>query len=225
MLKELKTCYKCIIILGSINLIAAFLLYFFLRGWMHAISFEAAYFSTFLVVISSYYTLKKRLDRDVANASAGNADVGAGAGNEARADSQADSKMDSSADSGLDSGADSSLDSRAPNASQTPESSAESTASTAQYSKNLEDSKDLKDPKDASDTAEPAKPSPVSKFFLGIQLSFGLYRLASYIILGALLVVLMDSHTFSVIGYIAGVMVCLLSVILFRIKHPPENAS
>ncbi|OBV28361.1 hypothetical protein BKN38_07760 [Helicobacter sp. CLO-3] len=192
MLKELKTCYKCIIILGSINLIAAFLLYFFLRGWMHAISFEAAYFSTFLVVISSYYTLKKRLDRDVANANTS----GAGAGNEARADS----------------GADSSLDSRTPNASQTPESS----ASTAQ---------DFKDSKDASDTAELAKPSPVSKFFLGIQLSFGLYRLASYIILGALLVVLMDSHTFSVIGYIAGVMVCLLSVILFRIKHPPENAS
>lgn len=180
MLKELKTCYKCIIILGAINLIAAFLLYFFLRGWMHAISFEAAYFSTFLVVISSYYTLKKRLDRDVANASASGASAGA-----------------------VNARVDSSLDSRAPNASQTPESSTPN----------------------ASDTAEPAKPSPVSKFFLGIQLSFGLYRLASYIILGALLVVLMDSRTFSIIGYIAGVMVCLLSVILFRIKHPPENAS
>lgn len=67
------------------------------------------------------------------------------------------------------------------------------------------------------DDEEP-KPSPVSRFILGVELSFGLYRVLAYLVLAVGIVVLMDLGLFCVLGYIAGVIVCLCSIVLFQLK-------
>lgn len=69
----------------------------------------------------------------------------------------------------------------------------------------------------AQDDEEP-KPSPVSRFILGVELSFGLYRVLAYLVLAVGIVVLMDLGLFCVLGYIAGVIVCLCSIVLFQLK-------
>lgn len=104
------------------------------------ISFEVAYFSTLLVIISSYYALQKRLARELKS---------------------------------------------------TQQQAAE------------------QDKREAA-----SKGVGVSKFMLGVQLSFGLYRLLSYIVLGLCVVVLIDLGYFHIVGYVAGVLVCLCSVVI-----------
>lgn len=104
------------------------------------ISFEVAYFSTLLVIISSYYALQKRLARELES---------------------------------------------------TQQQAAE---------------------QDKQEAA--SKGVGVSKFMLGVQLSFGLYRLLSYIVLGLCVVVLIDLGYFHIVGYVAGVLVCLCSVVI-----------
>ena len=66
----LKGCYKCVVILGSINLIVATVLYVLSREWAHSINFEVAYFSTLLVILGSYYTLQKRMRQEIPQAPA-----------------------------------------------------------------------------------------------------------------------------------------------------------
>ena len=107
------------------------------------ISFEVAYFSTLLVIISSYYALQKRLARE------------------------------------------------------------------------LESTQQQVAEQDKQDQAA-SKGVGVSKFMLGVQLSFGLYRLLSYIVLGLCVVVLIDLGRFHIVGYVAGVLVCLCSVVILR---------
>lgn len=70
----------------------------------------------------------------------------------------------------------------------------------------------------AQDDEELPKPSPVSRFILGVELSFGLYRVLAYLVLAVGIVVLMDLGLFCVLGYIAGVIVCLCSIVLFQLK-------
>ena len=107
------------------------------------ISFEVAYFSTLLVVISSCYALQKRLAKELESIQqqAGEQD-----------------KQDQATNKGIG----------------------------------------------------------ISKFMLGVRLSFGLYRLLSYIVLGFCVVVLIDLRCFHIVGYVAGVLVCLCSVIILR---------
>lgn len=150
----LKGCYKCVVILGSINLIVATVLYVLSREWAHSINFEVAYFSTLLVILGSYYTLQKRMRQEIPQAPA-----------------QDMHHLESNKDS------------------------------------NMLDSGDK-------------KPVPLSKFLLGIRISFGFYRLLSYIVLGIGVIVLMDYKIFNVVYYVVGVLICLLSVVLFRLKHP-----
>lgn len=69
----------------------------------------------------------------------------------------------------------------------------------------------------AQDDEEP-KPSPISRFILGVELSFGLYRVLAYLVLAVGIVVLMDLGLFCVLGYIGGVIVCLCSIVLFQLK-------
>ncbi|SQB98214.1 membrane protein [Helicobacter fennelliae] len=57
------------------------------------------------------------------------------------------------------------------------------------------------------------------KFALGVQLSFGLYRILSYTILALGIIILINSDLFRVIGYIVGVFICLASIIAFKLKH------
>lgn len=63
-----------------------------------------------------------------------------------------------------------------------------------------------------------SKPSPISRFILGVELSFGLYRVLAYLVLAVGIVVLMDLGLFCVLGYIGGVIVCLCSIVLFQLK-------
>lgn len=83
-------------------------------------------------------------------------------------------------------------------------------------SKESKESIDRK-PHSTQDDEEP-KPSPVSRFILGVELSFGLYRVLAYLVLAVGIVVLMDLGLFCVLGYIAGVIVCLCSIVLFQLK-------
>lgn len=108
------------------------------------ISFEVAYFSTLLVIISSYYALQKRLARE------------------------------------------------------------------------LESTQQQVAEQDKQEDQAASKGVGVSKFMLGVQLSFGLYRLLSYIVLGLCVVVLIDLGRFHIVGYVAGVLVCLCSVVILR---------
>lgn len=62
------------------------------------------------------------------------------------------------------------------------------------------------------------KSSPISRFILGVQLSFGLYRVLAYLVLAVGIILLMDFGYFCVLGYIAGVIVCLSSIVLFQLK-------
>lgn len=71
---------------------------------------------------------------------------------------------------------------------------------------------------DCTQDDEEPKPSPVSRFILGVELSFGLYRVLAYLVLAVGIVVLMDLGLFCVLGYIAGVIVCLCSIVLFQLK-------
>ena len=71
---------------------------------------------------------------------------------------------------------------------------------------------------DSTQDDEEPKPSPVSRFILGVELSFGLYRVLAYLVLAVGIVVLMDLGLFCVLGYIAGVIVCLCSIVLFQLK-------
>lgn len=71
---------------------------------------------------------------------------------------------------------------------------------------------------DSTQDDEESKPSPVSRFILGVELSFGLYRVLAYLVLAVGIVVLMDLGLFCVLGYIAGVIVCLCSIVLFQLK-------
>lgn len=71
---------------------------------------------------------------------------------------------------------------------------------------------------DSTQDDEEPKPSPVSRFILGVELSFGLYRVLAYLALAVGIVVLMDLGLFCVLGYIAGVIVCLCSIVLFQLK-------
>lgn len=87
-------------------------------------------------------------------------------------------------------------------------------------SKDARESTDRK-PHSAQDSTqddEEPKPSPVSRFILGVELSFGLYRVLAYLVLAVGIVVLMDLGLFCVLGYIAGVIVCLCSIVLFQLK-------
>lgn len=86
----------------------------------------------------------------------------------------------------------------------------------AKESKESKESIDRK-PHSTQDDEEP-KPSPVSRFILGVELSFGLYRVLAYLVLAVGIVVLMDLGLFCVLGYIAGVIVCLCSIVLFQLK-------
>lgn len=120
------------------------------------ISFEVAYFSTLLIIISSYYALQKRLAREL------------------RAYTNPDSTL------------------------------VQSTSPTP----------------DQNQSDKPSSTNaPVSKFMLGVQLSFGLYRLLSYIIAGLAVVILIDLEVFHILGYIIGVLLCLGSVIILRVHH------
>lgn len=66
---------------------------------------------------------------------------------------------------------------------------------------------------------ESRKPSFLSRFILGIQISFGLYRLLSYVVLIAGVVVLMHYGAFQIIGYVAGVLLCAIGVALLARAH------
>lgn len=78
---------------------------------------------------------------------------------------------------------------------------------------------------------ESRKPSFLSRFILGIQISFGFYRLLSYVVLIAGVVVLMRYGAFQIIGYIAGVLLCAISVALLarthlaRLESSPDSQS
>lgn len=78
---------------------------------------------------------------------------------------------------------------------------------------------------------ESRKPSFLSRFILGIQISFGLYRLLSYVVLIAGVVVLMHYGAFQIIGYVAGVLLCAIGVALLarahlkRLESSPDSLS
>lgn len=74
------------------------------------------------------------------------------------------------------------------------------------------------DKQEDDDAQEGTKASPISSFILGVELSFGLYRVLAYFVLAVGIIVLMDLRFFSVLGYIAGVIVCLCSIVLFQLK-------
>lgn len=78
---------------------------------------------------------------------------------------------------------------------------------------------------------ESRKPSFLSRFILGIQISFGFYRLLSYVVLIAGVVVLMHYGAFQIIGYVAGVLLCAIGVALLarahlkRLESSPDSLS
>lgn len=74
------------------------------------------------------------------------------------------------------------------------------------------------DNQDDNEVQESTKSSPISRFILGVELSFGLYRVLAYFVLAVGIIALMDLQFFSVLGYIAGVIVCLCSIVLFQLK-------
>lgn len=82
-----------------------------------------------------------------------------------------------------------------------------------------------------STSPESHKPSFLSRFILGIQISFGFYRLLSYVVLIAGVVVLMHYGAFQIIGYVAGVLLCAIGVALLarahlkRLESSPDSLS
>ena len=136
--------YKHIAILGSLNIICAIGIFYVLEI-CNTISFEVAYFSAFLVVISSYLSLKGRLKQET----------------------QKNLDLSSQDDNGQ----------------------------------------------------KPHQVRRFSKFALGVKLSLGLYRIFAYVALTIGVVVLMEYQYFRIIGYVLGVIVCLASIVFFKIKH------
>ena len=137
-------CYKYIAILGGLNIIFAIGIFYVLEI-CNVISFEMAYFSTFLVVMSSYLSLKGKLKQETQK----NLDL------------------------------------------------------------SLQDDRGQK----------PHQVHRFSKFMLGLKLSLGLYRIFAYVALAIGVVVLMEYQYFRIVGYVLGIIVCLASIVLFKIKH------
>ncbi len=52
---------KCLLILLSINIVSAIIVYFF-QAFQGVLNFEGGFLGFFIVVLSSYYGVKKRLD-------------------------------------------------------------------------------------------------------------------------------------------------------------------
>jgi len=137
-----ESCIKCFMILGLINIICAAGIYYGLGG--HSlISFEVAYISTLLILLSSITSVKSTIKKET---------------------------------------------SPQYQAQETPDKSTQKTHN-------------------------------LSHFILGLRISFGLYRILAYIALIVGLVLLINYEVFAVIWYIAGIMLCVLSVILFKLKH------
>ncbi|MGX2972391.1 hypothetical protein [Helicobacter sp. T3_23-1059] len=84
--------------------------------------------------------------------------------------------------------------------------------------KQLENMQNQHKTKQDDDDSQEQKSSPISRFILGIQLSFGLYRVLAYLVLAVGIILLMDFGYFCVLGYIAGVIICLSSIVLFQLK-------
>ena len=84
--------------------------------------------------------------------------------------------------------------------------------------KQLENMQNQSHTKQDDDDSQEQKSSPISRFILGIQLSFGLYRVLAYLVLAVGIILLMDFGYFCVLGYIAGVIICLSSIVLFQLK-------
>lgn len=137
-------CYKYIAILGGLNIIFAIGIFYVLEI-CNVTSFEMAYFSTFLVVMSSYLSLKGKLKQETQK----NLDL------------------------------------------------------------SLQDDRGQK----------PHHVHRFSKFMLGLKLSLGLYRIFAYVALAIGVVVLMEYQYFRIVGYVLGIIVCLASIVLFKIKH------
>ena len=137
-------CYKYIAILGGLNIIFAIGIFYVLEI-CNVTSFEMAYFSTFLVVMSSYLSLKGKLKQETQK----NLDL------------------------------------------------------------SLQDDRGQK----------PHQVHRFSKFMLGLKLSLGLYRIFAYVALAIGVVVLMEYQYFRIVGYVLGIIVCLASIVLFKIKH------
>lgn len=67
-----------------------------------------------------------------------------------------------------------------------------------------------------AESSAPQRPSFLSRFILGVQISFGLYRLLAYIVLIVGVVWLMSAGAFHILGYVAGVLLCSINSIALQ---------
>ncbi|PAF52477.1 hypothetical protein [Helicobacter sp. 13S00477-4] len=71
-------------------------------------------------------------------------------------------------------------------------------------------------PIDEEDTNKPKSKFSFSNVILGLQVSMGIFRLCSYLILLLLLLFLMSKKIFLAIPYIIGVIICLNVVVVLK---------